>query len=416
MPTGWVTMSRVLIVGSGHREFRRYLFEGMPRDWDVVLLDDGPVTWQADFVDDYRTVDLSDDEAVVGALKQMCGCQLDGILTWDERLLIRTADIGKLIGIKAISPEAAQACRDKGLQRELLAAARVPSARFHTASSIADAVQAAHRIGYPVVVKPIAMAGSIAVELVANDDQLRRAATRAVNATRPGFPRSRTCLVEEYLKGPEISVDSWVIDNEIVPFLTAHKRKSDPPFFEELGHTVGLRLDTAVDHEVADVVRSANRALGVDRAVTHTELILTDQGPKVVEVNGRIGGDLIPYLGELAYGVRAGHIVVATALGHRPDTTPSKHQLAAVRFLYPAHDVVFADVVVDEGLAEAPWLHRLTRLAMPGSELLLPPRGHLTRAAAAVITADDEPSLNARLNKLQRGLRISGVPINREDV
>lgn len=216
-----------------------------------------------------------------------------GVLTWDEMQVRVAAEVGAELGVATMPVEAARACRDKARQRERFRATGVASARYELAGSEAEAAAAAETIGYPVVLKPRGQAASIAVRIVRSEAELRETFALVRDAENPSI-EDGLVLVEEFLAGPEIAVDSWVLDGKVVPFSISAKRTGYPPYFEEVAHVVGKVLDARTEAAVREVVIAANEALGIDRAVTHTELMLTADGPKVVEVNGRLGGDLIP--------------------------------------------------------------------------------------------------------------------------
>ncbi|WP_255249341.1 hypothetical protein [Streptomyces albidoflavus] len=101
--------------------------------------------------------------------------------------------------------------------------------------------------------------------------------------------------------------------------------------------------------EVHAQVTAAHTALGVEAGVTHAEVRLTSRGPRLVELNGRLGGDLIPYAGQLATGVDLVRAAPAVALRERPDLTPTRALTTEVRFLYPPHDGRIAAVSVEPG-------------------------------------------------------------------
>ena len=99
------------------------------------------------------------------------------------------------------------------------------------------------------------------------------------------------------------------------------------------------------------MLRAAHAAVGYTTGWTHTELRLTPDGPKVVEINARVGGDRIPDLARLALGVDIGQAVAAAACGQRPDFEPRKARVAAVRFLYPERDCILRSVEIDDRCA-----------------------------------------------------------------
>ena len=395
----------VLVIGSGYELFRRYLLAGVARRATVVLLDASPPGWQRPYLLDGRQVDLTDRPAVLAAAGDMVAAHgVDAVLTWDEKLVAVAAEVGAELGIATMPVHAARACRDKLLQREVLARAGVPSARSMLAGTPEQARTAAAELGYPVVVKPRAAAASVAVRVAADDDELSAAvdlvaeldaAIGADYESRPGV------LVEELLRGREISVDAWVLDGEVGPLVVAHKRVGFPPYFVETGHVVGAPLEPTVLDAVLDVVTAANRALGVDRCITHTEVMLTDSGPRVVEVNGRIGGDLIPYVGELVTpGLSVGEVAATVAQGIRPEQQKAPDRVIGIHFVYPGHDMVFQTLSAPDALRGADWVVDIRQVSGPGTELRLPPRAFLDRAGYCLVGGEDLESVSRRLDEV----------------
>ncbi|WP_323754937.1 hypothetical protein [Streptomyces albidoflavus] len=141
--------------------------------------------------------------------------------------------------------------------------------------------------------------------------------------------------------------------------------------------------------EVHAQVTAAHTALGVEAGVTHAEIRLTSRGPRLVELNGRLGGDLIPYAGQLATGVDLVRAAAAVALRERPDLTPTRALTTEVRFLYPPHDGRVAAVSVGRA-AELPGVAHAATLVAPGDTPLLPPRHAIPRLAVLIAEAADE--------------------------
>ncbi|MGW9132895.1 ATP-grasp domain-containing protein [Streptomyces sp. NPDC055681] len=403
----------VLVIGSGPRHFREYALRGLAEAFRLVLIGPAPLDWQLPYVVDHRTADVEDEAAVHAAAADLAaGHHITGVVTWAESLVTRTAEVAAKLGVPAMPVAAAQACRDKARQRERFRAAGVPSARFALTGSEAEAVTAAESLGYPVVLKPRGRAASVGVRIVRSEAELRETFAQVQEVENPSIDDGLV-LVEEFLSGPEIAVDSWVLDGRVEPFSIAAKRTGYPPYFEEVAHVAGSVLDPATEARVRDVVIAANQALGTDRTVTHTELMLTTDGPKVVEVNGRLGGDLIPRLAELAVpGLSVGRILGTVATGRVPEPIAAPDRLVGIRFLYPAADLAFTRLELPSALADAPWVHEMRTVTDAGTELRLPPRGFLGRAGYAIATGDTIATIDARLLTLAEAALVHGDPLS----
>lgn len=397
----------LLVMGSGDRALREYALAAMSRRAPLALLGYRRPTWEKPYVSAYACVDLQDPGHVAEA-----AAALDpvGILTYDERLVESTARVAAALGLRGPSVAAIACCKDKSALRGRLAAAGLSPVGFGVAHDVEEAVAHAERIGWPVVLKPRALSGSIGVVRVDDARALRERFAEAAEA-RAGMLRSAYpgVLVEEYLDGPEFSVDAVSQNGHTVPVVTAEKILGAAPHFEEVGHIVPAGTTPGLSAAL-DLVSRAHRAAGLDDVVTHTEFRLTSAGPRIVELNTRLGGDLIPYLGALALGADLPGCAVDVAMGRPADTATPQRGAAAVTMLYPDVDMEIESV----GLALDPapeWLDLFAVLARRGEVLRLPPRGFLSRLAVAVVRGADRDECLKRLDEVHEHTVVCGTPV-----
>ena len=382
----------LVLVGSGGRPYREYAFEALAQRFRLSALLPAEPTWQRLYLTDWRVVDFADDASVVEGLRGLAGPS-SGVLTWDEMVLESTARAAEKLSMRHMSAESAARCRDKFRTRSLLDTA----VRYGLAHSADEAVSIASELGFPVVVKPRALAGSVGVVLAEDAAAVRDAFALAAGAAFATLPTGHGVLVEEYLDGPEISVDSVVSDGSVTCVHVARKRLGFEPLFEEVGHLLTGWTHEPWADDVRDQVVAAHKALGVELGVTHAELRLTSAGPRLVELNGRLGGDLIPHAGFLSTGIDLVVAAAELALGREPDLTHWHDRTAEVRFVYPPFDGVVRRIDV-AAAAEVPGIEHVAVLAEPGTTLLLPPRQAIPRLAALVAVADDEAGCRAALD------------------
>jgi hypothetical protein len=397
----------VLVVGSGGRRYREYLLAGAARRRPLWLLDAGEATWQRPYVVGTSVVPLLDrarlipdqDRLVAAALEVARDREVVGAFSYDETLVVTTAHIAETLALPGTTIRGVENCRNKFRNRQSLSGAGLRQPRYALVRSLDEARAAAEHVGYPAVLKPQGMGASIGVIRAEEPERLEAAFEVAYRASYGGNPAYEGgALVEEMLSGPEISVDGVVFEGEYQPLFLARKKVGLAPFFEEIGHVVDPGDSLLSDPELGDVLRRAHRAVGLRYGITHTEVMLTDAGPVIVEVNARLGGDLIPYLGKLATGVDPGAIAADVAAGVRPVIEPSRRRPVGIRFLYPPEDcrVVGVDVPTNgavRGLLEA------SPMVEPGAELRLPPKGYIARYAYVICTAADAGGCSAALDE-----------------
>ncbi|MFI6902507.1 acetyl-CoA carboxylase biotin carboxylase subunit family protein [Nonomuraea sp. NPDC050394] len=406
----------ILLVNSGmNPQYREWGLRGLHREFRLWLLDAREATWDRPYLAGQTKVDALDlDEALDAAKELFKRMPFAGVLCYDEMRVHNAARIAEALGVPTSPSEAILACRDKSLTRARMTPDIPGSVRSTPVPDAAAAHRVAAEIGYPVVLKPRALAGSEGVARVDGPEQLDAQFAFTERAHFAEVERyAEGVLVEEYLDGPEIGVDAAVFHGEVEPVFISRKELDRPPTFEETGHFVSTDDPLLRDPEIVEVVRAAHAALGFDNGVTHTELRLTARGPRVVELNGRLSGDLVSYVGLLATGVDLLVAAARIACGERPDVRPRRRSSAAVRYFYPPHDMVVDDLRLDTDRLP-PGIWEVTLLAEPGKRLLLPPGSFVKgRMAAGFAVGEDAAACDRSLKGLGelfhiRGRRIDG--------
>ncbi|HEX9993712.1 MAG TPA: ATP-grasp domain-containing protein [Acidimicrobiales bacterium] len=236
------------------------------------------------------------------------------------------ADLHRLPGVGL---RASKVCRNKLLQRHYLRAWSPPSvpARAGEHDAVAEALD--HR--FPVVAKPLNLYCSIGVQVLADLEALEA----HLAALGPGD----SVLVEEYVTGRELSVESIVAAGETAFSSVTQKatNEHDGDYFVEMGHTVpaGNVSDDEADRILA-VHRDITERLELGTGMTHGEYRIRDDGTVVLmEIAARPPGDGLLQLYHLATGASIEAAMVAAALGG-PVSYPQPVRWA--RQVYFEHD------------------------------------------------------------------------------
>lgn len=250
---------------------------------------------------------------VAEQVRALAACAPDAILTFSERMLRDTAALADGLGLPFHSPSTAALLTDKLLQRRALREAGVDGVRSHGLSDPRELPAAIDAVGLPAIVKPRRGEGSRNTFPVSDPARGAELVARLLGLGE------RELVVEELLRGRDcapfgdyVSVESVVTDGEVVHVAVSGKLPQVPPF-RETGQFWQAALPAPERRAVEDLAGAALRALGVRVGVTHTEIKLTRDGPRIIEVNGRLGGlinelsrpaglDLIETAGRLALG------------------------------------------------------------------------------------------------------------------
>lgn len=403
----------LLVVSSQSQDSREPFLQSISAHYRVWLFVGGPgrdaeITWEKPYIAGHTPVDTMDAEACVRAALALDAVHpVAGVMCYDEPRVVTAAEVAQALGLPGSPPEAVARCRDKEATRRALDLAGVPQPRSAAVASAAEALEVADSWGYPVVVKPRNQACGFGVVRVTAPDALPAAWAGAAGIGWPEAPAhpDRAVLVEECVEGPEISVDSAVFDGRVEPLVIAHKYTGFAPAFEEIGHVVDGASGLHDDPVLRDVLLRAHAAVGFHTGATHTELKRTADGYAVIEINARLGGDLVPLLGLLATGLDPHLAAAAVACGTTPDLTRTAHRAAGIRFSYPEQDMRVDSVRIDTSLLP-PATVRTDVLADPGQHMELPPRGAAwqSRLAQIVITADSREECWATLGEASRAV------------
>lgn len=225
----------------------------------------------------------------------------DGLLTFSEHRMEMTSAIAAAIGIPYWhSPAVAGRLVDKLQQRRAFAEAGLDDLPFAPVADAADLDAALDAVGLPAVLKPRRGAGGRLVQRLDTVSGARAAVAACADAA-PGTD----LLVEALLPGdPEaagaqwgdyVSVETAVHRRECQPLCVTGKFPLAAPF-RERGSFVPHTLDAPLAERAETLAEAAIGALDISDGIVHTQLKLTTEGPRLVEVNGRLGslvGDVV---------------------------------------------------------------------------------------------------------------------------
>jgi biotin carboxylase len=301
----------------------------------------GPVLpdWAAPLVDRYLQVDTADTDAALLAVSRLDRDDpLDGVVTFWDRDVELVAEITRKIGLPGCPPEAAHRVRNKYLLRERLRECGLPQPRYRSFSTWEQLREAADEIGLPLVCKPWGSGGSKGIFKILDESELRPAYAAMVRHVVPGAdPMFRfhpgRFVAEECITGLEVSIEGAVAHG--VPHIVGITEKwTHPRTCQEWQHAFPARLPPATAAAVTTLAAQAVVGLQLDNCVFHAEVMITPTGGQLIEVNGRIGGDLIhTHLVPLGCGADLIEAAYHAALGERVSLSRLWSRGACVRFL-----------------------------------------------------------------------------------
>jgi biotin carboxylase len=248
---------------------------------------------------------------------------VDAVLTTLHQYVEPSAIAAHRLGIRATSVEGIRNARDKARCRDILKAHGIPSVRYRMVHTLEEALDAVIETGYPAVVKPTTGVGKVLTAIVQNEAELRAhfaCVEQSYEGLRAGVKEEVTLefIVEEFVRGSLYSVELGVsAHGEYIPFAILKRKLGRHNAILEAGSTIPTGLSNAQYDEVSDYCARVVKALGLDLGIFHVEFIQTADGPRLVEVNPRIGGAVIPELIRNSTGGDMFEVLIRTYLGER---------------------------------------------------------------------------------------------------
>lgn len=273
-------------------------------------------------VDAFEVVGGQDYEGTCAVVEKY---GIDAIVTAaTDKPLVMMAWIAEKYGFPFYSVETAQWSTDKYQMKQRFLEGDVPCARgrlIHTADE-------AKNLYFPLIVKPRDNSGSRGVKLCRSMEELQTSMSEALEVSKLD-----TVLVEEFIEGPEYSIESLHHDgkSEVIQF--TEKKTTEFPYNVELGHIQPANISEENKQKIREIISKIGKALHFVNCPSHTELKINERGIFVIETSPRLGGDYITStLTPLSTGVNLEDELLRMALGEGINPKPQAVQYSGVRF------------------------------------------------------------------------------------
>lgn len=215
-----------------------------------------------------------------------------GCLTFSDYHAETAAAVAYALGLPGPDPEVVRMAKHKDRLRERLRGTSfaVPHVLVTASGDLPDAAAC---LGFPLVAKPTAAGGSIGVFLARDRRELENAyrAISAMRATSRGNALDGHVLLEQYLEGPEYSVETLTWQGHTHVYGILRKELHSEYRFTELAHSFPALEDTADGPVLKGFVTELLAFLGFSEGAAHTEVKMTAAGPRLVELNPRLLGE-----------------------------------------------------------------------------------------------------------------------------
>jgi len=337
----------------------------------------------------------------------------DGIACFVDKHLAWTAEVAELLGLAFHSRFTADRLTDKLAQRTALREHGLPTPAFWDVDDLDERrLRDVADGGFPLVLKPRRGTSSKDTERIDDERRLRD----AVAGSEPG-----RMLLEAYIpdpttlqtgrgSAPYASVE-LLVRRGVVGVLGITGRTPLAPPFRETGFLFPADVSRELAAALTGVAAAAMRALGVEDGALHVEIKCTDDGPVVIEVNGRPGGHAVHPLLRRALGIDTIRLAMRVAVGEDVEIGHLGDPDEVVFRLDVQPDAGLRSITAVEGLEAAlsiPGVEQVVQGLGPGDEVSWR-TGTLGYVAAVLGSAPDHAAVSRIRDEVLGRIVVSGI-------
>ena len=323
--------------------------------------------------------------------------EIDGVIHPCSEVAMNTMGyINEKMGLAGIDLQTSLRATNKEKMRRAFERGGAPSPKSFGAVSFESAVLAARQIEGAIIVKPSRNSGSRGITKLPtgySESELRMAVNRAINESR-----DRSAMIEQFVDGPEFSVEIIVWNKEVHVLQVTDKKTTEAPYFVELGHSQPSMFPTETVESVKRAAIMGVIALQVNNCACHAEVKVQNGQAYIMEIGARLGGDFISTeLTHLSTGIDMVAAAINVALGEKPNLEPiAKPQGVAIRYFTPQPGKLVAieneEALKDTQVYDAEIYHKV-------GDMIPVVKSSLDRTGHVIVTA---PTVFEAINKAEK--------------
>ncbi len=326
-------MKKILVLAAGILQIP-IIKKAHEMGYYVIAADGDPNACGLKYADKAICVNITSEEDM---LKMAHEEQIDGVIhPCSEVSMNVMGRINDELGLAGISKEQAIRATNKHLMRVAFEAGNAPSPRSILVTSVEDAWNHfSNDFVTDAILKPSRNSGSRGIAKVVkgiNEAEFKNLYERALEESR-----DKSVLIEQFIEGPEFSVEIIVWQNKVNVLTVTDKKTTEAPYFVELGHNQPSCYPAETVQIISDAAVAGVKALGVNNCACHAEVKVQNGNAYLIEIGARLGGDFISTeLTYLSTGIDMVAAAVNCALGIEPylEATEEKHGVC-VRYFCP---------------------------------------------------------------------------------
>jgi len=341
MGTRSLSDKRLLIVGAGLFQAPA-IIKAKEMGITVITVDRNPQSIGFKYSDYNATVSTNDADGILRVAEKY---KVDGIMTLStEVAVVPVSYVSEKLRLPGIPLDVAQKATNKHLMRKAFKDNRVPSPTFRLIRDHSKLQDIDNVMKFPLMVKPTTGYASAGIQKVYDVHELYQACASAKKITADG-----SVLVEEFIDGIEVGGESFTVEGLTEMIYITNKKVTAPPRYVPLGHSLPSIFSDDIVQKIKDVIKNGVRALGVKNGPVNFDIMVTKNGPMVLEMGARLGGNCLPRIVEIHSGIDTMRESILLALGEKPTLLEKRQKPAGVRIITsPVSGVIMNIAGIDE--------------------------------------------------------------------
>ena len=297
-------MKNIVILGAGLMQ-KPAILSAKQLGFHTIVVDADPKAVCIPQADEFFQIDLKDREGILELCKRLKNSAdgLEGVFTAGTDFSASVSYVCEKLELPAHSFEAAVNASVKTQMRACFEKQGVPSPKFIRAGKddVSDALleQVLSKMDFPFVVKPVDNMGARGCRMVRTKEEFLPAVKIACECSRTGYS-----IIEEYMDGPEFSIDALVYNGKFIVTGFAIRHIKYAPYFIEIGHTMPADIPAKMHDELISVFALGAKAEGLTCGAAKADIKYTKNGPMIGEIAARLSGGYMsgwtyPYASDL---------------------------------------------------------------------------------------------------------------------
>lgn len=367
----------------------------------TVVADMNPSSIGFQIADESIVMSTKDVEGMVRESKKFAqNSPIHGVITAGTDASMTVAAVASALQLPGIRFVDAEAASNKVKMRQRLKEFGMPIPRFAAVWSLLDAKEALDSLTFPLVMKPADNMGARGVIKVNHKEDLPSAFRHAKR-----FCPTGELILEEYMEGPELSVDALAFQGQIRMTGIADRIIEREPYFIEVGHNMPSAMPKEILEEVERVMAGGMRALGIHLGAGKGDIKVTKEGVKIGEIAARLsGGFMSAFTYPLSTGVNLNRAALLISLGETPDNLdPVLNRVSIERSLLSKPGKLISIGGVEE-IKKIDGVSEVFIQSKPG-DIIKEPTNNIDKSGHVIIVAENLKDAEVVFEKVKQTIR-----------